>query len=153
MKEVLVLAPHTDDMEFGCGGTIKRLSEEGARVHVLAFSTCRESLPNNFTTCDIKKEQYLSADILGINKEDIQIFDIPVRRFNSYRQEILEILIGFKRQNNVELVFTPSCSDIHQDHAVVCMESIRAFKNCSLLGYELPWNNLVSNHAGSFSQW
>ena len=28
-KRVLVLAPHTDDGEFGCGGTMARLVESG----------------------------------------------------------------------------------------------------------------------------
>ncbi len=31
-KRVLVLAPHTDDGEFGAGGTIARLVEGGAEV-------------------------------------------------------------------------------------------------------------------------
>ena len=31
-KSVLVLAPHTDDGEFGCGGTIAKLVDEGAIV-------------------------------------------------------------------------------------------------------------------------
>ena len=29
-KRVLVLAPHTDDGEFGCGGTMARLVDAGA---------------------------------------------------------------------------------------------------------------------------
>ena len=29
-RRVLVLAPHTDDGEFGCGGTIVRLIEGGS---------------------------------------------------------------------------------------------------------------------------
>ena len=32
MKKVLVLAPHTDDGELGCGGTVARLLEEGCEV-------------------------------------------------------------------------------------------------------------------------
>jgi hypothetical protein len=30
---------------------------------------------------------------------------------------------------------------VHQDHQVIYAEGIRAFKNSTLLGYELPWNN------------
>ena len=40
-----------------------------------------------------------------------------------------------------ELVFLPAQYDIHQDHQVVYAEGLRAFKNASVLGYELPWNN------------
>ena len=32
-KKILVLAPHTDDGEIGCGGTIVRLLEEGKQVY------------------------------------------------------------------------------------------------------------------------
>ena len=39
MRRVLVLAPHTDDAELGCGGTIARLLTDGADVLVAAFST------------------------------------------------------------------------------------------------------------------
>ena len=40
-KRVLVLAPHTDDGEFGCGGTMARLVEAGVEVHYQAFSITR----------------------------------------------------------------------------------------------------------------
>ena len=32
IKTILILAPHTDDGEFGCGGTISKYVEEGVRV-------------------------------------------------------------------------------------------------------------------------
>ena len=38
----------------------------------------------------------------------------------------------------------PSSFDIHQDHKVLQVEAIRAFKFATILGYELPWNNLES---------
>ncbi len=42
---VLVLAPHTDDGQFGCGGTIPRLIETGVKVTYAAFSTAAKSVP------------------------------------------------------------------------------------------------------------
>jgi len=146
MKNVLVLAPHTDDMEFGCGGTIRRLADEGCKISVLVFSSCEQSLPQGFSVDDIKNEQFHASRLVGVCEENITIYDFPVRRFDSHRQDILEILIKFKNDNNVSQVFTPSRTDIHQDHSVICAESMRAFKNTSLLGYELPWNDITSNH-------
>ena len=32
VRTALVLAPHTDDGEFGCGGTMARLVEQGVDV-------------------------------------------------------------------------------------------------------------------------
>ena len=42
-----------------------------------------------------------------------------------------------------DLVLMPSLNDIHQDHATIAHEGLRAFKNTTILGYELIWNNLT----------
>src|SRR5882672_12655752 len=47
-QRALVLAPHTDDGEFGCGGTMARLVEAGADVRYVAFSIATKSLPDGF---------------------------------------------------------------------------------------------------------
>lgn len=146
MSHVLVLSPHTDDLEFGCGGTIKKLVQSGHRVSLIVFSTCEQSLPPPYTIADIKAEQLASCNVLGISKNDVIFKDFPVRRFDSYRQDILEVMIEFKRNNKVTQVFTPSSTDVHQDHSVINRESIRAFKDSCLLGYELPWNDLSSSN-------
>ena len=44
-NNIVVLAPHTDDGEFGCGGSIVKFIEEGYNVYYVAFSTAKESLP------------------------------------------------------------------------------------------------------------
>ena len=37
----------------------------------------------------------------------------------------------------------PSSHDLHQDHYTIAMEGLRAFKFTSILGYEVPWNNIT----------
>ena len=44
-----------------------------------------------------------------------------------------------------DLVLLPTKDDIHQDHSTVSMEGLRAFKNTTVMGYELIWNNLKFN--------
>ena len=44
-ERILVLAPHTDDGEFGCGGSVARFLEEEKEVYYVAFSTAEESVP------------------------------------------------------------------------------------------------------------
>jgi LmbE family N-acetylglucosaminyl deacetylase len=58
------------------------------------------------------------------------------------RQEILEDLIKLRKEIAPELVLLPSLHDIHQDHSTVAQEGLRAFKQHTILGYELIWNNL-----------
>ena len=52
----LVLAPHTDDGEFGCGGTMARLVEEGADIRYVAFSIATRSLPEGFAPDTLARE-------------------------------------------------------------------------------------------------
>ena len=138
---VLVLAPHTDDGELGCGGTIARLHEEGATVTYVAFSTADKSLPSGMLPGTLKKEVKIATKKLGIKNENLVIYDFEVRKLNYHRQEILEKLVTIKKTRKIDLVLMPSLSDIHQDHATVAMEGLRAFKDKSILGYELIWNN------------
>src|SRR5262249_11400292 len=55
-KRALVLAPHTDDGEFGCGGTMARLVEEGVDVRYVAFSIATRSLPGGFPPDTLRHE-------------------------------------------------------------------------------------------------
>jgi LmbE family N-acetylglucosaminyl deacetylase len=139
---VLILSPHTDDAELGCGGTISRLIEEGHSVWVAIFSTCDESLPPGFSPGTLKTESINSLVSLGLNKDQIIHYDYQVRVFNYSRQSILEDLVQLKKKMLPDLVFIPSLDDYHQDHKTVAEEGVRCFKNgCSILSYELIWNN------------
>lgn len=142
---ILILAPHTDDGELGCGGLISKMCEEGKNVYYVAFSSCSKSLPENYNDDTLKKEVAASTKALGIPEENLFVFDYEVRMFKNFRQEILEELVKLRSKINPDLVFTPSQKDIHQDHQVISEETIRTFKNISILGYEMPWNNLSFN--------
>lgn len=141
-KNVYVLAPHTDDGELGAGGAISKLIENGANVYYFAFSTAETSVPDGFPK-DILKTEVLNATIkLGIKKENVIIYNYEVRKLNYVRQEILEDLIKHRKELKPDLVLMPSLKDIHQDHSTIAHEGLRAFKNTTVLGYELIWNNL-----------
>jgi len=146
---VLVVAPHTDDGEFGCGGTLARLLEEGADVYYIAFSTCEASVPPEFPSDILATEVRDATAILGIPPQHLTLHHLPVRHFPEHRQEILEHLIRVRKTLQPDLVFLPSTDDIHQDHQVIAQEGIRAFKHTTILGYEFPWNNLQS-HINTF---
>ncbi len=141
-KVVLVLAPHTDDGELGAGGTIHRFINEGKIVHYVAFSTAEESVPEGYPTDILSKEVIKATLVLGIQPENLHIFNYQVRKLNYVRQEILENIIQLKNKIKPDLVLMPSLHDIHQDHSTIAQEGLRAFKDTSLFGYELLWNNL-----------
>ena len=144
-KNVFVLAPHTDDGELGAGGTIAKLIESGANVFYFAFSTAEESLAEGLPEGILKKEVMEATARLGIPKKNVIIYNYKVRKLNYVRQEILEDLILHKNRLFPDLVLMPSLNDIHQDHETIAREGLRAFKNTTILGYELIWNNLTFN--------
>ena len=141
-ETVLILGPHTDDAEFGCGGTIASLIENNCNVHIIAFSTAEESLPEGFAKDINRTNMMQSIKILGIDVRNVEILNYPVRHFPAHRQNILEDLVKKHNEIKPSIVFLPSSVDIHQDHQVISQEGLRAFKNTTVFGYELPWNNL-----------
>jgi len=142
ISKILVLAPHTDDGEFGCGGSVARFIREGKDVYYAAFSTAEESVPDPWPKDILKTEVREATKRLGIGEDKLVIFNYEVRKLSYHRQEILEDLVKIKNTICPDLVFLPSSSDVHQDHSTVSIEGIRAFKNTSILGYEIPWNNI-----------
>ena len=143
INKVLVLAPHTDDGEFGCGGSVARFIGEGKEVYYAAFSTAEESVPEPWPKDILKTEVKEATKRLGIPRENLIIFNFKVRELGYHRQEILEELVKMKKDIGPDMVFLPSSNDLHQDHSTVSIEGIRAFKNTTILGYEVPWNNIV----------
>ena len=73
------------------------------------------------------------------------MYNYEVRKLNYFRQEILESLILNREKIYPDLVLMPALNDIHQDHKTISEEGLRAFKNTTILGYELIWNNLKFN--------
>jgi N-acetylglucosamine malate deacetylase 1 len=144
-QNILVLAPHTDDGELGLGGTINYFIEQGKNVVYAAFSTAEQSVPDGFPKDILKTEVRNATAELGIKSENLLIYNYEVRKLNYVRQEILEELIRIRQTMHFDLVFIPSLHDIHQDHTTIAQEGLRAFKNTTILGYELIWNNLTFN--------
>ena len=140
--KILCLAAHVDDVEIGCGGSIIKLIEEGNDVYYIAFSIAEDSLPKDLPKDILLKEAKLSIKIIGINPQNVFIYRYPVRKLPQFRQEILEDMVKLNKRINPDLVFCPSLDDTHQDHRVIAIEGFRAFKYHSMLGYEIPSNNI-----------
>jgi LmbE family N-acetylglucosaminyl deacetylase len=143
-KAIIILSPHTDDAELGCGGTIARMMWEGMDIHWFVFSTAEDSLPSGLPKGTLHKEFIEVTQKIGLPADNYKIFNYHPPNLPEHRQEILEILIGLKKEINPYLVIGPSLNDYHQDHLVIANEMIRAFKSSSsIISYELPWNHVT----------
>lgn len=86
---------------------------------------------------NVVEEQLRSMAILGVKEKNIIIGQFETRRFPHFRQEILEYLIEFNHDYQPEIVFTHTRADIHQDHATVTEEVLRAFRGTTVLGFDV----------------
>lgn len=144
MKKILILSPHTDDAELGCGGSIIKFLEEKHQILWCVFSSAEESVPDDHPKDMIKNEFLSVCKNLKLSTSQYMIHNYGVRRLPEFRQEILEILVKIRKDFSPNLVVGPSLNDFHQDHLVVANEMIRAFKSSSsIISYELPWNHVT----------
>lgn len=150
-QRVLVLSPHIDDGEFGCGGTAARLAREGHEVFYAAFSTAEASVPDGYPPNILETEVREATQHLGIDPGRVFIYRYAVRTLGVHRQEILEEMVRLKRELRPDVVFLPCSHDLHQDHETVTREGLRAFRTGTMLGYEMPRNNITFTAQSFFS--
>lgn len=142
VDKYLFIGAHPDDIEFGAGATIAKARAGNIDCHALVLSDCHESLKDSTKNAKAMVSESQSAlKILGIDVNNTIFLDFPVRNFHKYRQEILQSLIDQARIQHYSRIYVPASFDVHQDHHVVFIESLRAFKFSTIMGYELPWNS------------
>ena len=130
---ILLLAPHADDVELGCGATVARFIEE---KHNLLWIVFTDEQPLN-------SEHVKATEVMGLKNESLRALDFTLRHLSNRRQEVLECLVTLNSEFKPDLVVGPSLNDFHQDHQVVANEMVRAFKtSASIICYELPWNHI-----------
>lgn len=131
MKKILAIAPHTDDIELGCGATLHKFRND-YEIHAVAVSSAHP-----LTDDSPIQEFFNSMEKIGAHAK---FLDFKCRTLNESRQQLLDIFYKMQKENYYDIVFCPSSLDHHQDHATVYNETFRAFKHSTILGYELPWN-------------
>lgn len=143
-KKILVISPHADDMELGCGATIARLVKRANRVTnmILSFpplvkeEKIREEI-SNAQNWIAHNETIFATYVTGSGI----IFNGRDNDFALCRHVIRDYLWGYNRGNQPDVIFVPCTKDVHQSHQVVTEEARRIFKHSTILGYELFWNN------------
>lgn len=139
--KIIVFAPHTDDIELGCGATISRYIQEGAEIKYIAFSICEEWVPKEFPGDILFDEATKAAKSLGVKDENIHIYRFRATELWKIREKIFDIMFELNKIFTPTIVFCHSKKDLHQDHSTVALECERVFKSSTILGYEMPWNN------------
>lgn len=131
-KKVCFIGAHPDDIEIGCGALIARIAGK-ADVRCVTFSNNQK----NPLLGALVEEHYASMGTLGVPRERVNLLEFETRRFQEYRQDILEEMIHILREDDPDIVFVHSKSDVHQDHGVLTQEALRAFRGRTVLGFDV----------------
>jgi len=127
---VLAVGAHPDDIEFGCFGTLARLSKK-THIYLIVLSAGELSGPKNKRL----KESRESASLLGAELIFLDYPDgnIPVS------VGIIDKLRFHVQKIAPNTVFTLYHSDTHQDHRNASRVTISSCRNVDeLLFYEVP---------------
>jgi N-acetylglucosamine malate deacetylase 1 len=131
-ETICCIGAHPDDIELGCGALI-------ADITGLTNVVCVTLSDNqkNPQLSNLVEEHHRSMEILGVKPENVILHDFTTRRFQSARQEILEVMIGLKKRYHPEVVLVHTAQDIHQDHKTITEEALRAFRGTTVLGFDV----------------
>lgn len=131
-KKILFVGAHPDDVELGCGALIAHIADQSDVLCITLSDNQKNLLLKN-----VVAEHYRSMGILGVTKDQVVVGEFETRNFSRDRQEILEFLYEINTIHNPDIVFVHSQADIHQDHAVVTKEALRAFRGTTVLGFDV----------------
>lgn len=117
-KRVLVLSPHADDAELGCGGYIARTVAEGGSV-LVALATVgdiRFMHSEQVVTSRMRIREFMdSMDVLGVKEVEVLTEGLD-SKLNTYPQgEMVARLDALHRKFEPDEILIPLPS-AHQDH-------------------------------------
>lgn len=131
MRKILVIGPHPDDLEFGCGGTLYKLSKNGFKLDLLIITKGEYGGDPKIR----EKEQIDSAKILGAKLHWGGFKDTEVEM----GRKLISVIEGKICEINPDIVMINYEKDTHQDHRNVANAAITASRyRSNVIFYEVP---------------
>lgn len=155
-ENILIVAAHPDDEVLGCGGTIARLSDEGANINVLflADGVGARGKPGELAHPECKARRNASRAACGILGANLPLYlDFPDNRLDTVplldvARSLEKIIADLKPQ----MIFTHHAGDLNVDHRIAhqavvtasrpqpgnCVRKIYSFEIASSTEWQLP---------------
>jgi LmbE family N-acetylglucosaminyl deacetylase len=130
--KVLCLGAHSDDIEIGVGGTLLGWIDAGAQLDV---HWCVLSAQGP------RRAEALAgagAVLQGVHAQKIECGEFRDGYFPYQGAEIKSYIEDLKARVNPDIIFTHRSDDAHQDHREVCRLTWNAFRDHTILEYEIP---------------
>ncbi|MFD1794957.1 PIG-L family deacetylase [Paracoccus aurantiacus] len=122
---VLVIAPHPDDEVLGVGGTMARLADAGAEVHVAIVTTGRAPRFAADQVDRVRAEAAAAHALLGVTQT--HYLDCPAAELGEFAHADLNRAIAtIVQQIGPRTLFAPHPGDIHLDHQLSFLSALVA---------------------------
>ena len=144
---ILAIGAHWDDIELGCGLTLKKMADQGHKIFTLVVcsSLYGENVDEGMAEQDALKYGTDSFNLIGAN----YVFTQKEPNSNLiYNKKIMQTLEKIGCDNHIDTVFTHWFGDVNTDHKATWNISRTAFRNVkNFLMYQ---SNSYSDHVNIF---
>lgn len=134
---VLAIGAHPDDIEIGCGGTIKKHVFSGDDVFFIVATSGEKGGSKEERINEARK----SGSLMGI--KDIFFLNLS-DSFVSHDGETVKLIDDIMKKIVPNIVYVHSLKDYHQDHSNIAKSTLSSSRNMknSILCYEAPSTTL-----------
>jgi LmbE family N-acetylglucosaminyl deacetylase len=148
VRSILIIAAHPDDEVLGCGGTIAKLADEGATIHVAyladgVFSRVGDTVVQQEELHVRRMASQKACDILGV--KSVFFGDFPDNRMDTVALlDIIRPIEAMVGKYQPDTVFTHHAGDVNIDHrriseaVVTACRPQRGHPVKTLLRFEVP---------------
>lgn len=132
-RNILAVGAHPDDVELGCGGTLRKHVIEDDNVFIIVASLGKKSGDEK----ERHKEAINSAKLMGAN--DVYILNLEDTKIK-HDGTTVSLLDKYMGEIRPEIVYVHSTKDYHQDHEAVSKSVLSASRQMrnSIFLYESP---------------
>ena len=110
--DILAFAPHPDDAEIGCGGSLILAAQQGWRVAIADLTKAEQSTRGNLERR--QQETMAASEHLGlVTRYNIGLPDTKIGSDPNHRDPLIQLI----RQTRPHIVLAPYGQDRHPDHA------------------------------------
>lgn len=110
--DILVFAPHPDDAEIGCGGSLIAAARQGLRVGVADLTQAESSTRGSQQ--QRQQETESATELLGlVHRTNLGLPDTEIGFASYHRDPLIQII----RKTRPKIILSPHPQDRHPDHA------------------------------------
>ena len=138
---IIAIGAHPDDIEIGCGGTIRSFSLQGAEIYFIIGTLGEKCIVKDIdeqALIDKRQQESINASkYLGV--KNVFFLGLPDTHIEHNGTSVTAIE-KYIKQINPNFVFTHSKEDNHQDHRNMAFATLSACRRqkLNILHYETP---------------